>query len=450
MSIVSEESDDPCDEISRGVEVDPLGDETEDETGAAPARSQGPRAPPEPEGLPPARVSRAEPAPAASFEVRLPSGEFPDLARLGPAEASAAVAQHLRIARAVVACSRVSFATDEVREVLARVSQEARAAQARQVAESEASAQHVRRAAQGISEALEAGLREVRRAQEGLVGVVRDAVVASAPRAGPEAAAMGAAVAELRALSEGLQRTLASLSLTSASSSARGRLAEAAVETYFRERLLPGDEIESVASTAESCDLVVRRGRGRGGIVAIEVKSYTGTVPSAQYEKFLRDMGRYPREAVGLFVSLGQAIAHRPAFALEGDPDGRALLVVPNADLAFAWAAFRVACVILDERARIAEAAASRDERDREYERFRAASGAVAEAVRGLLSRAQGVVRAATLAEDSLRELRAQAESMCDGVVEAAQGAFRAAGLETEALPAPPNPPPGKRRRALK
>lgn len=279
------------------------------------------------------------------------------------------------------------------------------------------------------------------------------AVAAAAARAGPAPDPRHERFGELLAH---LARVVDSLNLTAASSSARGRAGEEAVENLLRERLVgDGWTVENVASEPGSCDIRARRPPNR--VIAVEVKNYSATVPHHEYAKFAADVARLPPDAVGILVSLGRPVARRPAFALEVDAEGRALLVVPDASLELAWTAFRVACCIQDERARLGALLAAREDRDRAFEAFRSRCAAFAACVRALIADATEIARGAEEMERRAAEMRERAEAMRSRVYEATRDVFAASGvpMEGDAAVAEPSPPSrsaggavAKRRRA--
>lgn len=82
-------------------------------------------------------------------------------------------------------------------------------------------------------------------------------------------------------------------------------------EAYVRDILSRNYKINDTSKTTASGDIIIKELNSENKIL-VEVKKYSNTVPSAQVQKFYRDINQTPEIKAGLFVSLTSEIAGIP------------------------------------------------------------------------------------------------------------------------------------------
>lgn len=126
---------------------------------------------------------------------------------------------------------------------------------------------------------------------------------------------------------DGLQRQLTP-------SSNRGQIGEHRVEKWIS-TAFPDAIIDNRSSLEQSGDFAITF--NDGGIILIEVKNYTSTVPTSQLDKFCRDLQKTPDVVFGIFVSIGQRVAKHARCSII-QHSGKYVIIVPNADRhSFTW-----------------------------------------------------------------------------------------------------------------
>lgn len=151
-------------------------------------------------------------------------------------------------------------------------------------------------------------------------------------------ASVKGALAPLSSQLGAVQASLGTLLRTNDKSQQKGVVGEQLVVEQLR-RAFPLDAFELTAASAHGADIVARvLCAGAGGAqearreVRIEVKSYARAVPTAELDKFKRDL-RATGATLGLFVSLSSGIAGVRGRMAVDRCDGATLVLVPDAGL---------------------------------------------------------------------------------------------------------------------
>ncbi len=109
-------------------------------------------------------------------------------------------------------------------------------------------------------------------------------------------------------------------------SSCKGSIGENLVVMYL-ETNFPKSEVVVVSTDARSCDIKVKVS---GCTILVEVKTYSRNVPTAEVDKFQRDLNTCSCDA-GIFISLTSGIAHKKKLETSMCGD-KPVVYLPNTD----------------------------------------------------------------------------------------------------------------------